>query len=179
MLLLPRVPLIREKHTLKKCFALIDPPSSDSNYKGKICSINSVPNMLFSPNPGLSRWGRSAQKLCPKNLLKYWFSVMLGPDSFDLTDFKMLKISTFVRVKFLNYFPSCMSGLWRTFSFKTSSTESSWIYLYQFPKHPIRCIMSTSTRINKTSYNLQTLSRFLSRHNKLSRFLHHGISTEK
>ena len=81
---------------------------------------------------------------------------------------------------FKNTLPSSwMSGLWWTSGFKTSSTESSWTYLYQFPKRSVYQIMSTLTGINKTSYNLQTVSRFRQDINRFSRFfLHHSVSTK-
>ena len=92
MLLLSRVPFIQEKHALEKSFAPIDPSYSYPEYEGKIFHIYSVLNELFSPTSGLEQAGSFGSKLPSKNLQMFWFSVMLGPDSFDSTNFQISKI---------------------------------------------------------------------------------------
>ena len=92
MLLLSRVPFIQEKHALEKSFAPIDPFYSYPEYEGKIFHIYSVLHELFSPTSVLEQAGSFGSKLPSKNLQMFWFSVMLGPDSFDSMSFQISKL---------------------------------------------------------------------------------------
>ena len=113
----------------------------------------------FPQHPGLSRLDRLVQNSLPK-IYKYCGSVLIRPRFFWFDEF----------IKLVALPSSWMSGLWWTSGIKTSSTESSWTYLYQFPKRSMHQIMSTSTGINKNSIQLTNSFAFSSRHKRFSRF---------
>ena len=135
--------------------------------EGKPFSFTASRTSYFPQHSGLSRLDRFVQNSLPK-IYEYCGSVLIRPRFFWYDDF----------IKFVTLPSSQMSGLWRTFGFKTSSTESLCIYFYQSPKRSMHQIMSTSTGINKTRYNLQKASRFRQDIKDFLAFLHHSISTK-
>ena len=132
--------------------------------EGKPFSFTASRTSYFPQHSGLSRLDRLVQSSLPK-IYEYCGSVLIRPRFFWYDDF----------IKLVALPSSQMFGLWRTFGFKTSSTESSCIYFYQFPKRPPHQIMSTSTGINKT----QKTKNFAlsSRHKRFSRFLYPNIQS--
>ena len=124
-------------------------PTLIQNTRGKSFTFTASWMSCFPQHPGLSRLDRLVQNSLPK-IYKYCGSVLIRPRFFWFDEF----------IKLVALPSSRMSGLWWTFGFKTSSTESLWTYLYQFPKRSMHQIMSTPTGINKTRYNSQTASRF-------------------
>ena len=111
MLLLPRVPFIREKQALEKCFAPIDPSYSYPEYEGKNFHIYSVLYELFSPTFVLEQAGSFGSKLPPKNLQNIFGSVIDGLVRIQDRQLKFLytnecELCLFLRVVF---------GLWNMF----------------------------------------------------------------
>ena len=154
------MPLIQDKHALRKCFASIDSSYSYPEYEGgKPFTFTASCMGYFPQHPGLSRLDRLVQNSLPK-IYKYCGSVLIRPRFFWFDEF----------IKLVALPSSLMSGLWWTYGFKTSSTENSWTYLYQFPKCSMHQIMSTSTGINKNSIQLTNSFAFSSRHKRFSRF---------
>ena len=103
---------------------------------------------------------------------------MLGPDSFDSTDFKMLKKS--IKLLFLFFSSPSACPVYGELPVSKHPQQKARDYIYissQNTQFTGSC--PPQLEYKKTSYNLQTVSLFLSRHNKLSRFLYHKISTEK
>ena len=146
---MPRVPLIRNKHALRKCFASIDSSYSCPEYqRGNLAHLQRPVKIIF---PHIRAWvGWIVWFKAPsQKFTSIVVQCRLGPDSFGTMILQILLLCP----------PLKMSGLWQTFCFKTSSTESSYIYLYGFPKRPFHQIMSTSTGINKNPTNLQKTLR--------------------
>ena len=162
------MPLIRDKHASRKCFASIDSSYSYPEYeRGNLAHLQRPVKNYFPQHSGLSRLDRLVQSSLPK-IYEYCGSVLIRPRFFWYNDF----------IKLVALPSSQMSGLWRTFGFKTSSTESSWTYFCQSPKCSTHQIMSTSTGVYKTRYNLQKASRFRQDIKDFLAFLYHSISTK-
>ena len=160
------MPLIQDKHALRKCFASIDSSYFYPEYeRGKPFSFTASRMNYFPQYSSLSRLCRLVQYSLSK-IYKYCGSVLIRSRFFWFDDF----------IKFVTLPSSRMSGLWQTFGFKTSSTESSWTYLRQLPKLSTHQIISLYWN-KQNSIQLTKSFAFSSRHKRFSRFLHHSIDS--